>query len=82
MAAELLGKPVPTAWFANTCYSLIGPGYGIAVSGVYEAKEGRVVDIHGSNATSPLDADLAFRAAEARYGASWYASISKDIWDR
>ena len=82
VAAELLGKPVPTAWFANTCYSLIGPGYGIAVSGIYEAKEGRVVDIHGSNATSPLNADLAFRAAEARYGASWYASISKDIWDR
>ena len=23
----------------------------------------------------------AFRAAEARYGAAWYAAISADIWD-
>ena len=82
LAAELMGLPSPEASYANTCYSLIGPGYGISVAGVYRAEAGRVVDVPHSVGISPLDADAAFRDAEARYGASWYAAISRDIWDR
>lgn len=82
IAADLLGLPRPTASYANTCYSLIGPGYGISVAGVYRADDGRVVDVPHSVGISPLDANAAFRDAEARYGASWYAAISSDIWDR
>ena len=82
LAAELMGLPSPEASYANTCYSLIGPGYGISVAGVYRAEAGRVVDVAHSVGISPLDADAAFRDAEARYGASWYAAISRDIWDR
>ena len=82
IAAELLGRPLPAASYANTCYSLLGPGYGISVAGVYRAHEGRLVDVPHSVGISPLDADAAFRAAEARYGAAWYAAISADIWDR
>ncbi|QIL82585.1 NAD(P)/FAD-dependent oxidoreductase [Diaphorobacter sp. HDW4A] len=82
IAAELLGQEPAAALFANTCYSLIGPGYGISVAGVYRAEEGRLVDAPHSVGISPLDANAAFRAAEARYGASWYAAISRDIWNR
>ncbi len=82
IAADLLGRERPTASYANTCYSLIGTDYGISVAGVYRSQESRLVDIPHSVGISPLDGDAAFRAAEARYGASWYAAISADIWDR
>ena len=82
LAAELSGQPAPTAWYANTCYSLLAPGYGISVAGVYRAQQGRIVDLPHSVGVSPLDAPPGHRAAEARHGAAWYAAISADIWDR
>lgn len=80
LAAELSGRPAPTAWYANTCYSLLAPGYGISVVGVYRAQDGRLIDLPHSVGVSPLDAPPAHRAAEARQGADWYAAISADIW--
>ncbi len=82
LAAELSGRPAPTAWYANTCYSLLAPGYGISVAGVYRARQGRIIDLPHSVGVSPLDAPPSHRAAEARHGAAWYAAISADIWDR
>ena len=82
IAADLLGRPPPQAVYANTCYSLVGPGWGISVAGVYRAQAGRLIDAPHSVGTSPLDGDAAFRAAEARYGAAWYSTICADIWDR
>lgn len=81
IAAELSDRPRPTPTYANTCYSLIGPGYGISVAGVYHPEAGRMVEAPGGG-VSPLDADAAFRQAEARYGEAWYQAISTDIWDR
>ncbi|MRX48970.1 FAD-dependent oxidoreductase [Paracoccus sp. S-4012] len=78
--AELAGREPPTASFANTCYSLIGPGYGISVAGVYAADGGTVIEIEGSGGVSPLEVGPEFRRAEAEYGAGWYASICADIW--
>lgn len=78
IAAELAGRDAPQASFANTCYSLIGPDYGISVAGVYRAEGDKVAEIAGG--VSPLDAPPAFRRAEADYGAGWYASICADIW--
>lgn len=82
IAAECANQPLPTAWYANTCYSLLGPQYGISVAGVYRAQHGRIVDVPGTVANSPLQADAAFRAAQARHGSAWYEAISTDIWDR
>ena len=82
LAAELTSQPAPAAWYANTCYSLLAPGYGISVAGVYRAQQGRLVDLPHSVGVSPLDAPASHRAAEARHGAAWYAAISADIWDR
>lgn len=80
ITAELAGREPPPARFANTCYSLIGPGYGISVAGVYAAEGEKVIEIAGSGGVSPLEAGPEFRQAEANYGAGWYASISADIW--
>lgn len=82
IAAELLGQPVPTASYANTCYSLIGTDYGISVAGVYRAQQGKLIEVPDSGGVSPLDGNTAFRKAEADYGAAWYKAISADIWDR
>ena len=82
IAAELTDQRAPTAWYANTCYSLLAPDYGISVAGVYRAEQGRLVDLPHSVGVSPLDAPPAHRAAEARHGAAWYAAICADIWDR
>lgn len=80
IAAELAGREAPRASYANTCYSLIGPDYGISVAGVYRGENGKVVEIEGSGGVSPLDAGADFRKAEAEYGAGWYAAICADIW--
>ena len=82
IAAELTGQERPTAAYANTCYSLIGTDYGISVAGVYQAQGSQLIEVPDSGGVSPLDGNAAFRAAEARYGAAWYAAISADIWDR
>ena len=82
IAADLLGRAAPTAAYANTCYSLIGPGYGISVAGVYRAEGGKLIEPAGSGGVSQLDGHAGYRAAEARYGEAWYAAISADIWDR
>ena len=80
IAADLNGKPLPQAVYANTCYSLVGTDYGISVAGVYRAQEGKLIEVPNSGGVSPMDANATFRAAEARYGAAWYAAISADIW--
>ena len=82
IAADLTGRERPAASYANTCYSLIGQDYGISVAGVYRSRDGKLVEVPGSGGVSPMDGGAAFRAAEARYGADWYAAISADIWDR
>ena len=82
LAADLSGQTAPTAVYANTCYSLVAPGYGISVAGMYRAQDGRIVDVPHTVGISPLDAPAAYRAAEASHGATWYAAISADIWDR
>ena len=82
ITADLAGRDAPPASFANTCYSLIGPDWGISVAGVYRAEGDAIVEIEGAGGVSPIDADAAFRKAEAAYGAGWYAAISADIWGR
>ena len=80
LAAQLAQQPMPTAVYANTCYSLLAPDYGISVAGMYRAEQGRIVDVPHTVGISPLQASAAYRAAEARHGSAWYAAISADIW--
>ena len=73
-------KPAALLQFSNTCYSLVGPEWGISVAGVYYFDGEKLAEREGSGGVSPIDADAAFRQAEAVYGAGWYASISADTW--
>lgn len=74
----LAGTPPAEAAFANTCYSLIAPDYGISVAHTYLLKEGRIAEASGG--VSPANATDTFRKLEAEYGQSWYQAIAQDTW--
>ena len=77
---ELAGEAVPNPSWANTCYSVISPNWGITVAGIYEVHEGNLREVPNSGGVSPLDADADFRKREARFAHAWYAAISQDTW--
>lgn len=64
----------------NTCYSLLGPDYGISISGVYSPQDGLLAEVEGAGGTSPLDAPAAERAEEAAYGEAWFATITSEAF--
>ena len=81
IAAELAGlDPVEEPGWANTCYSVIAPDYGITVANVYEVHDGELREVPGSGGVSPMEATPAFRSREAAYAESWYAAIAQDTW--
>jgi len=80
VAAMLKGGSPGTPKFVNTCYSLVGPSYGISVAMVYGFKDGKIIKIKGSGGLSPSGADDLFHEQEAMYADGWYRSISTDIW--
>jgi sulfide dehydrogenase [flavocytochrome c] flavoprotein subunit len=78
--AALTGRDPVDGSFANTCYSLVAPDYGISVAKVYRSTDKGIVGIDGSGGLSPMDADAKFRASEASYAQGWYDSITQDMF--
>lgn len=74
------GKEPGKASYANTCYSLVAPDYGISVAGVYEVVDGKLAEVKGSGGVSPKAASAEFRKREADYGVAWYNAIAQDTW--
>jgi len=71
--------PAPPS-LVNTCYSLIGPGYGISVAGVYKLSAEGIVEIPNSGGLTPIDADDDQLNEEASFARGWYNNIVQDIW--
>jgi sulfide dehydrogenase [flavocytochrome c] flavoprotein chain len=80
IVAKLGGKAGAPPPLANTCYSLVAPGYGISTSGAYHPENGQLLEIAGSGVTSPLDAPDKVRAAEAGKAASWFDDITAETF--
>ncbi len=80
IVASLSGDPMPDPSYVNTCYSLVGPTYGIHVAMVYRLSGTNIVKVKGAGGVSPKNATDAFRRDEARYTEGWYQAISADIW--
>ncbi len=78
--AMLAGGGAVEPRLINTCYSLVAPGYGISVAGVYRPVNGVLADIEGAGGTSPLEAGPAVRALEAQYGDAWWATITGSVY--
>jgi sulfide dehydrogenase [flavocytochrome c] flavoprotein subunit len=80
IVASLSGREMPPPSLVNTCYSLVGPDYGISVAAVYHLGEDGIAAVQGAGGVSPNDADAAFRVAESRFAVGWYQSITQNIW--
>lgn len=78
ITASLESRPAPEAYWTNTCYSLVGPEYGISVAGVYRVEDGVIAEVSGG--VSPTAAPAATRALEAEYAVGWYNAICQDTW--
>ncbi|MCK5716097.1 MAG: FCSD flavin-binding domain-containing protein [Thiomargarita sp.] len=81
IVTSLDGTEMPEPSYVNTCYSLIGPDYGISVAAVYRFTEQGIMKIKASGGVSPQNAHADFRRKEAHYAIGWYMSITNDIFD-
>jgi len=80
VVTAIKGIEMPNPSYSNTCYSLVGPDYGISVAAVYRLDGGKIAKVEGSGGVSPVDADESFRRAEALYASGWYSSITRDMF--
>jgi sulfide dehydrogenase [flavocytochrome c] flavoprotein subunit len=69
--------PGEPSWI-NTCYSLVGPQYGISIAEVFELnRKGGIQKVPGSGGLSPQDGN---HELEAVYARSWYTNIVNDTF--
>jgi sulfide dehydrogenase [flavocytochrome c] flavoprotein subunit len=80
VVAALNGQPAPVPSYVNTCYSIIAPNYGISVAGVYQLKDGKIVDVPGAGGLSPANADARTRAIEVQFALGWFRNITADMF--
>jgi NADPH-dependent 2,4-dienoyl-CoA reductase/sulfur reductase-like enzyme len=80
VAQMLAGAKPADPLLVNTCYSMVEPGYGISVAGVYRPKNGLLTEVEGAGGTSPLDAPAETRTTEAEYGAAWFKTITSEAF--
>lgn len=80
VVAELGGLNMPEPSYVNTCYSLVGPKYGISVAAVYRITNKGITPVKGAGGGSPKDADETFRKIEAVFAQGWYDSTVADMF--
>jgi sulfide dehydrogenase [flavocytochrome c] flavoprotein chain len=76
----LAGEPPSQPKLINTCYSLVGPNYGISVAGVYVPSNGVLTDVQGAGGVSPIDAPRSVRAQEALFAEGWFNTITGEVF--
>lgn len=73
------GVPPPQPSHVNTCYSLVGPKYGVSIAAVYRLGEsGQLEGVKGAGGLSPANATPEQRAEEAGYALGWHKGIVAD----
>lgn len=73
----LQGKPPGIPSWVNTCYSLVGPKYGISVAAVYGVHDGKAGKVKGAGGVSPKGSNTML---EAIYAESWFNNITDDLF--
>ena len=76
----LAGEPPSQPKLINTCYSIVGPNYGISVAGVYVPINGVLTDVQGAGGVSPVDAPRSVRAQEALFAEGWFNTITGEVF--
>jgi sulfide dehydrogenase [flavocytochrome c] flavoprotein chain len=79
IVSHFRGVKPPQPSHVNTCYSLVGPEYGISIAAVYRlGEDGVLAGVKGAGGLSPATASSLQRAQEAGYAGGWYTSITAD----
>jgi NADPH-dependent 2,4-dienoyl-CoA reductase/sulfur reductase-like enzyme len=76
----LAGQPPGPVKLINTCYSIVGPNYGISVAGVYLPVDGVLTEVQGAGGVSPVDAPRSLRAQEALLAEGWFNTITAEVF--
>ena len=76
----LQGKDAPVASYANACYSLIAPDYGISVVAVYELAEDRSEIKKLGGGLTPEDASAEMLKREVEYAYSWFNNMTAEMF--
>jgi sulfide dehydrogenase [flavocytochrome c] flavoprotein subunit len=76
----LNGKEPGAASYANACYSLIAPDYGISVVAVYALAEDRSEIKKLGGGLTPMDATAEARAREVQYAYSWFNNMTAEMF--
>ena len=79
VVSSLSGLKMPEPSYVNTCYSLVGPDWGISVAAVYRITDKGITPVKG-NLGSPKNVDKTFRNMEAVYAQGWYDSTVADMF--
>jgi NADPH-dependent 2,4-dienoyl-CoA reductase/sulfur reductase-like enzyme len=80
IAKLLAAEPPSQPKLINTCYSMVGPNYGITVAGVYVPSNGVLTDVQGAGGVSPVDAPRSVRAQEALFAEGWFNTITGEVF--
>ncbi|AZO01392.1 cytochrome C [Mesorhizobium sp. M9A.F.Ca.ET.002.03.1.2] len=80
VAALVRGRQPAPPKLINTCYSLVAPGYGISIAGVYQPRDGLLAEVEGAGGTSPLEAPPSVRELEAAYAQDWFRTITSEVF--
>lgn len=83
IVARVSGLPAPTPIFTNTCYSVVGPGWGFSVAALWRVINGQWVAIAEGSGISPVSSEKKrvprlFRRLEAEYADGWLRNILAD----
>lgn len=80
VVSRIAGLEPPRPSYANTCYSILGEGYGISVAAIYRLENGSIVSVPGAGGLSPMDASPRDRAVEAKYQKAWFKNITAEMF--
>ncbi len=80
VARLLNGEEALPTTLANTCYSLVGPEYGISIADVYRPGANALDRVEGAGGVSRLDAPSDHRVLEAQYADDWFKTITSEVF--
>ena len=76
----LKGEEPEIASYANACYSLIAPDYGISVTAVYKLSADRSKVEKISGGLTPMDATEEALRREVQYAYSWFNNMTAEMF--
>jgi sulfide dehydrogenase [flavocytochrome c] flavoprotein subunit len=92
IVAKVNGNPPPVPYYANTCYSMVEPGYGFSVVHVFRVEDNKFVYVKEAGGISPVDKPATAGqpavvvpriqyTLEAAYGDGWLQNVLADAFD-